>query len=71
MLCSIKERTGKESHIHLDSHNITDEHTFHQKGIASHASFEINIPTLGDFERQMEFQANTQPSDSVSSCDAV
>lgn len=64
-LCSVKEGTGKESHNHLDSHNITNETTFYKKGIAFHASFEINIPTLGDFERQMEFQANLQSSDSV------
>lgn len=65
-LCSVKEGTGKESHVHLDSHNITDETMFYPKGIASHASFEVDIPTFGDFERQIEFQANLQSSDLVS-----
>ncbi|XP_055316993.1 uncharacterized protein LOC129576268 isoform X2 [Sitodiplosis mosellana] len=64
-LCSVKEDTGKGSHIHLDSHNITDETMFYQKRTASHASFEVNIPSFGDFERQIEFQANLQPSDLI------
>lgn len=62
-LCSMKEGTGKESHVNLDSHNITDKN-----GIESHASFEVDIPTSVDFERQMEFQVNLQPSDLVSIC---
>ncbi|XP_031628349.1 uncharacterized protein LOC116344084 isoform X2 [Contarinia nasturtii] len=60
-MCSVKEGTGKESHFHSDSHNITDD----TKGITFHASFPVDIPTLGDFERQMEFQGHLQPSDSI------
>lgn len=50
----MKEGTGR------DTHNITEP-----KGIESHASFEVEIPAFGDFERQMEFQANLQPTDPV------
>lgn len=64
-LCSMKEGNGKESHKQLESQNITDEAPFYVKGIASHASFDIDIPAFGDFERQMEFQANLQPSEMV------
>lgn len=69
-LCSVKEGTGKGSHVHLDSHNITDETTFYPKRIASDASFEVDIPS-GDFERQIEFQANLQSSDLVSTPNKV
>lgn len=64
-LCSMKEGNGKESHKQLESQNITDETSFYGKGVASHASFDIDIPSFGDFERQMEFQANLQTSEMV------
>lgn len=62
----MKEGNGKENHINLDRHNITDETMFSPKGIASQANFEVEIPTFGDFERQLEFHANLQSSDLVS-----
>lgn len=61
----MKEGSGKENHINLDRHNITDETMFYPKGLASQANFEVEIPSFGDFERQLEFQANLQPSELV------
>lgn len=63
-LCTVKEGTGKDSHVYSDSHNITDKNVFYPKG--SNVSFVVEVPVSGDFERQMEFQANLQPSDLVS-----
>lgn len=55
---------AKENHVYPDSHNITDESIAYSKG--SNVSFVVDVPTSGDFERQMEFQANLQSSDLVS-----
>lgn len=59
----MKESTTKENHK-------TNDDPIYSKGIASRASFEVEIPPNGDFERQLEFQANLQPSE-VSSTEAL
>lgn len=64
-LCSVKEGNGKETHMQPDTHNRTDEKSLNAKGITTYASFDIDIPQPSDFERQMEIQANLQPSELV------
>lgn len=68
-LCTVKEGTGKDSHANADSHNITDKSVFYPK--VSNVSFVVEVPASGDFERQMEFHANLQPSDQVSNSSIV
>lgn len=48
-----------------DIHNRTDEKSLNAKGVTTYASFDIDIPQLSDFDRQMEIQANLQPSEIV------
>lgn len=64
-LCSVKEGNGKETNMQPDTHNRTDEKSLNAKGITTYASFDIDIPQPSDFERQMEIQANLQPSELV------
>lgn len=65
-LCSVKEGNGKETNIQsADTHNRTDDKSPNDKGVTNYASFDIDIPQLSDFDRQMEIQANLQPSDIV------
>lgn len=64
-LCSVKEGNGKETHMQPEAHNRTDEKSMNAKGLATSASFDIDIPQPSDFERQMEIQANLQPSELV------
>lgn len=62
----MKEGSGKDTNVHTDNQNTTDEtNMLFTKNLSSHAAFEIEVPSFGDFERQMEFRANLAKSDVV------
>lgn len=61
-LCSTKQRTGKDHNIQIDNYNLTDD-SF-PKGVTT-TSFEVDVPSIGYFERQMEFKTSISHNDVV------